>query len=52
MTTALDSLRLAVLAIGATSAALLADHTIVMLIIVAVTVAATIGLYELTHRED
>lgn len=51
MTTLLDSLRLTILAVGATGSALLAEHTILMLVIVAITVAATIGLYELTHRE-
>lgn len=51
MTRLLDSLRLAILFIGATSSALLAAHIILMLLVVAITVAATIGLYELTHRE-
>ena len=51
MNAALDSLRMAILVIGATGSALLAAHTIIMLVVVAITVAATIGLYELTHRE-
>lgn len=52
MTRLLDTLRLTILAIGATGSALLAAHTILMLVVVAITVAAMIGLYELTHRED
>lgn len=52
MNAALDNLRLALLAIGATGAALTADHVAWSLVIVAITVAVTIGLYELTHRED
>jgi hypothetical protein len=49
MTAILDTLRTLFMLIGAIAAALAAEHAVAMLLIVAVTVAATIGLYEATH---
>jgi type IV secretory pathway protease TraF len=46
----IDTLRVMLMAIGATAAALTAAHALLMLLIVAVTVAAMIGLYEVTHH--
>jgi hypothetical protein len=46
---ALDALRIAVMMIGATSAALLVVHIMLCLLVVVVTVATMIALYEHTH---
>lgn len=47
MTTALDTLRFIIMALGATGAALTAAQAFLSLVIVAISVAAIIGLYEL-----
>jgi hypothetical protein len=50
MTTILDTLRFIVLAVGATGVALSAAQAWLALVITAVSVAAIIGLYELSDR--
>lgn len=52
MTRALDTLRFAIMAIGATGAALTGAQVVLSLIITAVSVATIIGLYELAHGKD
>lgn len=49
MTALLDTVRLLVMAAGATAAAFTAEHPVASLTIVAASVASMIGLYEATH---
>ncbi len=49
MTAFLGWLRVTLMITGATAAALAANHIAIMLVIVAVTVAAMIGLFELAE---
>lgn len=45
----LANIRIAIMLVGATSAALMWAHVVLMLAIVAVTIAAMIGIYELDN---